>query len=64
VEGPIEIVAADVRSEQREIAHRYLGEKLGERYLVSQADGLSDEVVLHLHPERWWSRDFARLSLG
>jgi PPOX class probable F420-dependent enzyme len=64
VEGPIAIVDGEVRSEQRSIAHRYLGEKLGERYLASQADGLSQEVLLHLHPERWWSRDFSRLSLG
>jgi len=64
VEGPVEIVDSDVRSEQRVLAHRYLGEKLGDRYLASQADGLSDEVLLHLHPERWWSRDFSRLSLG
>jgi hypothetical protein len=49
---------------QRRIAHRYLGEKLGERYLASQAEGLAEEVILHLHPERWWSRDFSRMSLG
>jgi len=64
VEGPVEIVDADVRAEQRVIAHRYLGEKLGERYLASQAAGLADEVVLQLHPEVWWSRDFSKLSLG
>jgi len=64
VEGPVEIVDADVRAEQRAIAHRYLGEKLGERYLASQADGLAGEVLLHLQPERWWSRDFSKLSLG
>lgn len=63
VEGPIEIVDADVRSVQRVLAHRYLGEALGERYLASQAEGLSNEVVLHLHPERWRSRDFSRLRL-
>jgi PPOX class probable F420-dependent enzyme len=64
IEGPVEIVDADVRAEQRLIAHRYLGEKLGDRYLASQADGLSREVLLRLHPERWWSRDFSRLGLG
>jgi len=64
VEGPVEIVDGDVRSEQRAIAHRYLGEKLGDRYLASQAAGLADEILLHLHPEVWWSRDFSKLSLG
>ena len=63
VEGPIEIAHGDVRAEQRAIAHHYLGEKLGERYLTSLGDDLSDEVLLHLHPERWWSRDFSRLAL-
>jgi PPOX class probable F420-dependent enzyme len=64
VEGPVEIVDADVRPEQRTIAHRYLGERLGERYIESLGADLSGEVLLHLHPERWWSRDFSRLSLG
>ena len=64
VEGRVEIIAGDVHAEQRLIAHRYLGEKLGERYLASQATGLSEEVLLHLHPERWWSRDFSRLSVA
>jgi len=64
VEGPIETVGREVGPDQRVIARRYLGEKLGERYLESQAAGLSEEVLLHLHPERWWSADFAKLDLG
>jgi PPOX class probable F420-dependent enzyme len=64
VEGPVAIVDADPSAEQRLIARRYLGDALGERYLASLAEGLSREVLLHLHPERWWSRDFARLSLA
>ena len=64
VEGRIGIAGADARSEQRAIAHRYLGEELGERYLAGLAEDLAQEVLLHLHPERWLSRDFSRLSLG
>ena len=63
VEGPIELVDTDVRTEQRVIAHRYMGEQLGEQYLKSKAFDLSDEVLLLLHPERWWSVDFSQVSL-
>jgi PPOX class probable F420-dependent enzyme len=64
VEGPVAIVHGEMQAEQRAIAFRYLGETLGERYLASLAGGLSQEVLLHLRPQRWWSRDFSRLSLG
>lgn len=64
VEGPVEIASGDVAAEQREIALRYLGPKLGEKYLVSMAAGLSTEVLVLLRPERWWSVDFSRLQLG
>jgi hypothetical protein len=64
VEGPVEIVETNVAEEQRAIAVRYLGEKLGARYLASKAFDLSDEVLLLLHPERWWSVDFSQASLN
>src|SRR5688572_21988121 len=64
VEGPIEFVETDVSTEQRVIAHRYMGEKLGEQYLKSKAFDLSDEVLLLLYPERWWSVDFSQVALN
>jgi nitroimidazol reductase NimA-like FMN-containing flavoprotein (pyridoxamine 5'-phosphate oxidase superfamily) len=64
VEGPVEISTEDVKDVQREIALRYLGPELGQRYLAGLAPGLANEVLVVLRPERWWSVDFSRLSLG
>lgn len=64
VEGPVEIVSGDLAAEQREMALRYLGPKLGERYLASLASPLANEVLVLLRPERWWSIDFSRMTLG
>lgn len=64
VEGPVEIVETDVRSEQQEIAERYLGQRLAERYLRANAEQLSREILLLLHPEHWRSVDFSKLRLG
>ena len=63
VEGSIEIVEADLRALQREIAERYLGPSLAARY-VAKFSELRDEVLVLLRPERWWSVDFSRVSLG
>jgi len=63
VEGRVELVETDVTGDQRAIAHRYMGEQLGEQYLKSKAFDLSDEVLLLLHPERWGSVDFSQVSL-
>jgi nitroimidazol reductase NimA-like FMN-containing flavoprotein (pyridoxamine 5'-phosphate oxidase superfamily) len=63
VEGPIEIVEAELSADQREIATRYLGEKLGTRYLAANAEHLKKEVLLLLRPERWWSVDFAKMKI-
>ena len=62
VEGPVEIVESGVAELQREIAVRYLGEKMAEGYLARFASGLQNEVSLVLSPERWWSVDFSKLG--
>ena len=61
VEGPVEVIAADVGADQREMAERYLGPKLGGQYLQATAAALRDEVLVVLRPERWWSVDFSKL---
>ena len=63
VEGPIEIVEADLAADQRRIAARYLGEKLGARYLAANAEHLRQEVLLLLQPQRWWSVDFSKMRI-
>ena len=64
VEGPVEVLDAEVESDQREMAIRYLGQKLGERYLKATAADRGNEVLVLLRPKRWWSVDFSRLALG
>src|SRR5881397_467700 len=61
VEGHIEVVETAVADDQREMARRYLGEKLGARYLTANAATLAEEILVVLHPERWWSVDFSQV---
>jgi len=64
VEGPVELLDADVEGDQREMAIRYLGERLGSRYLTATAKDRANEMLVLLRPKRWWSVDFSRLPLG
>jgi PPOX class probable F420-dependent enzyme len=64
VEGPVEVLDAEVETDQREMAIRYLGEKLGARYLTATAKDRANEVLVLLRPKRWWSVDFSRMPLG
>jgi nitroimidazol reductase NimA-like FMN-containing flavoprotein (pyridoxamine 5'-phosphate oxidase superfamily) len=63
VEGPTELLEVNVEDDQREIACRYLGRKLGERYLAANAEGLSHEILLLLRPVHWRSVDFSKLRI-
>jgi PPOX class probable F420-dependent enzyme len=63
VEGPVEVIETDVEADQREMAERYLGSKLGQRYLSSNATTLANEVLVLLRPERWWSVDFSQVRI-
>src|SRR5262245_1170021 len=61
VEGRVDVVEATVADDQREMARRYLGEKLAARYLTANAATLAEEILIVLHPERWWSVDFSQV---
>jgi len=63
VEGPIRVVEGDLAALQREVAVRYLGEKLATRYLAAGATELAKEQIVELVPERWWSRDFSQMKI-
>lgn len=63
VEGPVEVIEGAVADDQREMAVRYLGEKLGARYLATNATTLAEEILIVLRPERWWSVDFSQVRL-
>jgi nitroimidazol reductase NimA-like FMN-containing flavoprotein (pyridoxamine 5'-phosphate oxidase superfamily) len=64
VEGPVEVLDAEVEGDQREMAIRYLGAKLGARYLTATAKDRAHEVLVLLRPKRWWSVDFSRMPLS
>jgi hypothetical protein len=61
VEGPVvKLEDADLDRDLRPIVHRYLGKDVGDGYLQStRGDSADDEIVVHIRPERWHTRDFA-----
>jgi hypothetical protein len=61
VEGPVtKFEPADLDRDLRPIVHRYLGQAVGDAYLAAtRGEGAVDEFVVHIRPERWFSRDFA-----
>jgi PPOX class probable F420-dependent enzyme len=61
VEGAVEVVELDAeasRAATLPMAIRYLGEELGRGYASSS--GGPDDIVIRLHPERWFSVDYAK----
>lgn len=61
VEGPVvKLEPADLDRDLRPIVHRYLGREIGDGYLkATRGDTADDEIVVHIRPERWLTRDFA-----
>ena len=60
VEGPVvKLEPADLNRDLRPIVHRYLGQAIGDAYLAAtRGETAKDELVVHIRPERWFSRDF------
>lgn len=60
VEGPVvKLERADLDRDLRPIVHRYLGQQVGDGYLkATRGDTADDEIVVHVRPERWLTRDF------
>ena len=63
VEGAIvSSVAADIERDLRPLARRYLGEKIGDRY-VEETRNLpthNDNVLIRMRPERWLTTDYSK----
>lgn len=62
IEGTATISPADTELHSRPMAHRYLGQRGGDRYVDSGAgddDGVS--VRVSTVPERWFSVDYSKL---
>ena len=60
IEGPIvKLETADMNRDLRPIMHRYLGADVADTYLkATRGDSAEGEVVVHIQPERWLTRDF------
>jgi hypothetical protein len=60
VEGPVvKLDRADLDRDLRPIVHRYLGQAVGDGYLkATRGDQATGELVVHVRPERWLTRDF------
>jgi nitroimidazol reductase NimA-like FMN-containing flavoprotein (pyridoxamine 5'-phosphate oxidase superfamily) len=63
VEGPVVASeAADIERDLRPLAHRYLGIKIGDRY-VEETRNLpthNDNVLIQMRPERWLTADYSK----
>jgi hypothetical protein len=63
VEGPIvSIEPSDVERDVRPLAHRYLGEEFGDRYVEATSDTRDggENVLVRMRPERWLTVDYAK----
>ena len=60
IEGPVvKLETADMERDLRPVMHRYLGAELGDGYLkATSGDSADGELVVHIQPRRWLSRDF------
>lgn len=59
VEGPVAIEPVDYDRHVQPLARRYLSAEQAEAYLASIGGhaGAAGDILLRLHPERWWSMD-------
>ena len=62
VEGRVVSVApADVDRDVRPLAGKYLGAEVGNGYIdATRPGGTTNEIVIRICPERWFSRDFGK----
>ena len=59
VEGPIvETRQADIEADARVIAHRYLGQEMGDQY-IAQGDE-SANICISMRPDHWYSVDYGK----
>jgi PPOX class probable F420-dependent enzyme len=62
VEGPVRIEPTSSLEELRKLAHRYLGQEKGDKYILSTAADREAEpnVLIRLRPERWRTVDYGK----
>lgn len=62
IEGGASFGEPDFERDIRSMAHRYLGEQMGEMYLQTTADERAANVLVTVTPERWLSVDYTKLA--
>jgi hypothetical protein len=63
-EGPFIIEPVQFERDVRTMALHYFGPEVGERYLkeIGGAQGVTDDILIRLHPEHWLSVDYSKLG--
>jgi len=51
---------ADVARDVKPVVRKYLGAEVGDAYVDNTRPNGTDEIVIRIAPERWYSRDFGR----
>lgn len=51
---------ADVARDVKPVVRKYLGAEVGDAYVDNTRPNGTNEIVVRIRPERWYSRDFAR----
>jgi PPOX class probable F420-dependent enzyme len=60
VEGPVQGVDACDDASRRAMAHRYLGREFGDAYVESTAADQVGDRIYRMHPQRWYTVDYAK----
>lgn len=53
---------ADIAGDVKPVVRKYLGAEVGDAYIDNTRPNGTDEIVVRIRPERWFSRDFGRVS--
>jgi nitroimidazol reductase NimA-like FMN-containing flavoprotein (pyridoxamine 5'-phosphate oxidase superfamily) len=53
---------ADVARDVKPVVRKYLGSEVGDTYVDNTRPNGTNEIVVRIRPERWYSRDFSRVA--
>lgn len=53
---------ADIARDVKPVVRKYLGAEVGDAYVDGTRPNGTDEIVVRIRPERWYSRDFSRVG--
>jgi nitroimidazol reductase NimA-like FMN-containing flavoprotein (pyridoxamine 5'-phosphate oxidase superfamily) len=62
VEGPVTAIEEpDLERDERSMAHRYLGQEFGDRYIESTRTGGGEgSILVKMRPQRWLTTDYSK----